>query len=138
MDYKLDSEPLDIRFQTIPHFDKLFEKLQKKYHSLPKDFELFKKSLCSSGGPRSIGWMVELEGLGKEIQIHNRYFLKAKKFHCKELGGGGNSGIRVIFCWYPEHKKIMFLEIYHKNERENHDITLVKSYAANDPILTAG
>ena len=48
--------------------------------------------------------------------------IKVKKIACKSLKGRGiNSGMRLIYAHFPEESKIVFVEIYHKNVKENED-----------------
>ena len=36
-------------------------------------------------------------------------------------GKGVNSGIRVIYAYFNEEDKIVFIEIYYKGDKENED-----------------
>jgi len=48
--------------------------------------------------------------------------LKVKKIACKALKERGvNSGLRLVYAYFPEEPKITFIELYHKNEKENED-----------------
>lgn len=48
--------------------------------------------------------------------------IKVKKIACKALKGRGvNSGIRLIYAHFPDEQKIIFIELYHKNDKENED-----------------
>ena len=41
---------------------------------------------------------------------------------CKALKGRGvNSELRLIYAHFPLEKKINFIELYHKNDKENED-----------------
>jgi hypothetical protein len=41
---------------------------------------------------------------------------------CKALKGRGiNSGLRLVYAYFPESQKIIFIELYHKNDKENED-----------------
>ena len=43
-----------------------------------------------------------------------------RKFSCQSLKGRGSaSGIRVIFIWEEETRKITFIEIYFKADQAN-------------------
>ncbi len=56
---------------------------------------------------------------------------KAKKFACKALKGrGANSGIRVIYAYFPENDKVDFIEIYSKSDKENEDRSRIKELFA--------
>ena len=48
--------------------------------------------------------------------------IKVKKIACKALKGRGvNSGLRLIYAWFEKEQQITFIELYHKNEKENED-----------------
>jgi hypothetical protein len=48
--------------------------------------------------------------------------IKVKKIACKALKGRGvNSGLRLIYAFFPDEQKIIFIELYHKNDKENED-----------------
>ena len=48
--------------------------------------------------------------------------IKVKKVACKALKGRGvNSGLRLIYAYFPDENKITFVELYHKNDKENED-----------------
>ena len=47
---------------------------------------------------------------------------KVKKIACKALKGRGvNSGLRLIYAYFPIQKKITFIKFYHKNDKEIED-----------------
>ena len=48
--------------------------------------------------------------------------IKVRKMACKALKGRGvNSGLRLIYAYFPDEAKIIFIELYHKNDKENED-----------------
>ena len=48
--------------------------------------------------------------------------IKVKKIACKSLKGRGvNSGLRLIYAHIEAEKRIVFIELFHKNEKENED-----------------
>jgi len=48
--------------------------------------------------------------------------IKVKKIACKSLKGRGvNSGLRLIYAYFKDQEKIIFVELYHKNDKENED-----------------
>jgi hypothetical protein len=58
-----------------------------------------------------------IEGLGLSTCV-----IKVKKIACRSLKGRGvNSGLRLIYALFQDEGKIILVEIYHKNEKENED-----------------
>ena len=48
--------------------------------------------------------------------------IKVKKIACRSLKGRGvNSGLRLVYAIYEIEKRIVFVEIYHKNDKANED-----------------
>jgi len=58
-----------------------------------------------------------IEGLGIETCV-----IKVKKIACRALKGRGvNSGLRLIYAWFEQKQRIVMIELYHKNDKENED-----------------
>ena len=88
----------------------------KKYRSLNDDLEVLKKDLNDEPGEHP-PFSYRIEGLGIETSV-----IKVKKIACKSLKGRGvNSGLRLIYAHFEEEGRIVFIELYHKNNKENVD-----------------
>jgi hypothetical protein len=58
-----------------------------------------------------------IDNLGLETCV-----IKVKKIACKALKGRGvNSGLRLIYAYFMDQEKIVFVELYNKNDKENED-----------------
>jgi hypothetical protein len=56
-----------------------------------------------------------IDGLGITTCV-----IKVKKIACRALKGKGvDSGLRLIYALFKEDAKMVFIELYHKNEKEN-------------------
>jgi len=54
--------------------------------------------------------------------------IKVKKIVCKALKGSGvNSGLRLIYAHFEKEQRITFIELYHKNDKENEDRERINS-----------
>ncbi|WP_208646837.1 hypothetical protein [Pedobacter jejuensis] len=88
----------------------------KKYRSLLSDLEDVKNILSvrpDSRNPLSY----RIDNLGILTCI-----IKVKKIACDSLKGRGvNSGLRLIYACFSDDKRIVFIELYHKNDKENED-----------------
>jgi len=105
-----------IEFDELVEFKKDLKQLLKKYRSLTEDLEIVKIDLNDEPG-ESPPFSFRINGLGIETCI-----IKVKKIACKSLKGrGANSGLRLVYAHYPEEAKIIFVELYHKNDKENED-----------------
>jgi hypothetical protein len=43
------------------------------------------------------------------------------KIELRLKGKGVNSGLRLIYAYFPDEQRITFVELYHKNDKENED-----------------
>lgn len=60
---------------------------------------------------------IRIEGLNIESCV-----IKVKKIACDSFkGSGSNSDFRLIYAYFKETAKIVFVELYHKNDKENED-----------------
>ena len=103
-------------FETLNEFNKDLKKLLKKYRSLNDDLEVVRKVLNVEPGERP-PFSFRIDGLGIETCV-----IKVKKMACKSLKGRGvNTGLRLIYAHFEEEQRIVFVELYHKNNKENED-----------------
>jgi mRNA-degrading endonuclease RelE of RelBE toxin-antitoxin system len=103
-------------FDELDEFKKDLKKLVKKYRSLNDDLETVKKVLKVEPKDRP-PFSFRIDGLGIETCV-----IKVKKIACKSLKGKGvNSGLRLIYAHFEEEKRIVFVELYHKNNKEIED-----------------
>ena len=48
--------------------------------------------------------------------------IKVKKIACRALKGRGvNTGLRLVYAYFPVEQKIKLIELYHKSDKENED-----------------
>ena len=107
-------------FYELSEFKKDLKILFKKYQTLNDDLEVVKRVLAVIPDERP-PFSFRMDNLGLETCI-----IKVKKIACKALKGRGvNSGLRLIYAHFPNEQKITFIELYHKNEKENEDKTRI-------------
>ena len=117
-----------LSFDELSEFKNEFKKLKKKYKTLEADFELFKRVLRAIVPDLPRG-TVPISNLGQEVSIP---IYKVRKFRCKCLKGkGSKSGIRIIYTFIDDSYSIIFIEIYHKNRKENEDRERIYKYFKN-------
>ncbi len=103
-------------FDELEEFKKDLKNLLKKYRTLNEDLEVVKKVLTAAPDERP-PFSFRIDNLGLETCI-----VKVKKIACKALKGRGvNSGLRLIYAHFQLKKKIVLIELYHKNDKENED-----------------
>lgn len=103
-------------FDELVEFKKDLKNLLKKYRTLNDDLDVVKQVLATAPDERP-PFSFRIDNLGLETCI-----IKVKKVACKALKGRGvNSGLRLIYAHFQEEKRIVFIELYHKNDKENED-----------------
>lgn len=116
-----------IKTDCLPEFEKELKKLSKKYRTLEADLKtfisiqlrLFHELKQDNGG------IVNIAGLG----IEDPKIYKARKFACRALSGtGSNSGIRIIYAYYPQENRAQFIEVYYKGDKELEDCARIAKH----------
>lgn len=105
-----------MEFDKLPEFEKDLKQLLKKYRTLNDDLEEVKTILKKKPDERP-PFSFRIDNLGIETCV-----IKVKKIACKALKGKGvNSGLRLVYAYFQTEGKIIFVELYHKNDKENED-----------------
>ncbi len=103
-------------FDELAEFKKDVKTLIKKYRTLNDDLDVVKKVLVVTPDERP-PFSFRIDNLGLETCI-----IKVKKIACKALKGRGvNSGLMLIYAYFPGEQKVTFIELYYKNDKENED-----------------
>lgn len=110
-----------MNFIELSEFQKDIKALLKKYRTLKEDLEIVKRILEVEPAERP-PFSFRIDNLGLETCV-----IKVKKIACKAIKGKGvNSGLRLIYAHFEEEGKIVFVELYHKNEQEVEDRQRIK------------
>lgn len=105
-----------MEFETLPEYDKDLKKLLKKYRTLISDIEDVKKVLSVRPDAQP-PFSFRIDGLDIESCV-----IKVKKIASDSFKGrGSNSGFRLVYAYFHEIEKIIFVELYHKNDKESED-----------------
>ncbi len=103
-------------FEELSEFSKDLKELLKRFKSLNDDLEVVKKVLILFPNKRP-PFSFEIDQLKLKTCV-----IKVKKMACKSLKGRGvNSGLRLIYAYFPYEKKIVFIELYHKSDKDSED-----------------
>ena len=108
---------MTMNFNEIPEFSKEFKDKAKKYLSLSRDLEMFRKVISE----------IPL-GNGKHftiITIHNTAKIVKARLFCKYLG---KSSFRIIYSYREKENLIEFLELYFKGDKPNENRERIKDY----------
>ena len=105
-----------MKFDEFEEYKKDFRGLLKKYRTLNDDIKVVKQVLEVMPNERP-PFSFRIDNLGIEPCV-----IKVKKIACKALKGRGvNSGLRLVYAHFPADQRIVFIELYHKNDKENED-----------------
>ena len=105
-----------MKFDELTEFQKDLKGLLKKYRTLNDDLKVVKQVLEVVPDERP-PFSFRIDNLGIETCI-----IKVKKIACKALKGRGvNSGLRMVYAHFPADQRIVFIELYHKNDKQNED-----------------
>ena len=106
-----------MNFNELYDFSKELKRLAKKYKSLSNDLQEFKNvvSIVPSGNSKHFNIIAQT----KSVKI-----IKAR-FFCRYLK---RSSLRIIYAHIEAEKKIEFIEICFKGDKENQNKERVKQY----------
>lgn len=103
-------------FDELTEFKKDLKGLLKRFRTLDEDLAVVKLVLEIMPNERP-PFSFRIDNLGIETCI-----IKVKKIACKALKGRGvNSGLRLVYAHFPLEQRIVFVELYHKSDKENED-----------------
>jgi mRNA-degrading endonuclease RelE of RelBE toxin-antitoxin system len=103
-------------FDELNEYRKDLKKLCKRYRTIPDDMEVVKKVLDVNPKEHP-PFSFRIDNLGIETCI-----IKVRKIASRSFKGRGvNSGLRLIYAHFESEDKIIFIELYHKSEKESED-----------------
>lgn len=101
-----------IKFDQIADYNKDLKNLLKRFRTLNEDIEVVKQVLSVFPDERP-PYSFRIDNLGIASCI-----IKMKRIACKSLKGRGvNSGLRLIYAYFPNEHKIVFIELYYKGDK---------------------
>ncbi len=116
-----------MKYNSLPEFDKDLKNLAKRFRTLPEDLETLKRSAIELCHVYNICHnVIPMQGAGntEDLQLY-----KVKKFASRSFPGkGNNTGLRLIYAFFPKRMEITLIEIYFKGDKENEDRKRVKEF----------
>lgn len=114
-------------YNSTKDFDRDIKQLLKKFSTLEEDLETTKKNAIELLHDMKIDNRSAEQVPGYTLK--NVQIWKIKKFACRAIKGRGcNSGIRIVYAYFPEEKKVEFIELYYKGNKDNMDYERAKEY----------
>lgn len=103
-------------FLEISEFTRDLKRLKKRYPSINEDLKVIQQIIEVKPNERP-PFSYRMNNLGLETNI-----IKIKKIAYRSLKGFGvQSGLRIVYAYLEHQAKIVFIEIYHKNEKGRED-----------------
>ena len=107
----------------MSEFEKDLKSLTKKYRTLPDDLTILEKVIRLSPDSKP-PFSYRIDNLGIETCI-----IKVKKIASRSFKGKGiNSGFRLVYAYFPDSRKIVYIEIYHKSEKASENRERIKKH----------
>lgn len=122
-----------INIEYVSEFDKEFKKLSKKYISLENDFndfvDVLEEAISDDFNSFLQMWIIWVR-ISNLWEIPNNIIpVKVRKFVCVSIAWNSKkSWIRIIYFYDESNNYVIFLEIYTKNSKDNHDIERIQKY----------
>jgi len=108
---------MKMNFDELAEFKKERKRLKRRYRSLDEDLETLKSALA-----------VSPLGSGKRFNAvaaaRGRRIVKAR-LACRFLK---NDALRVIYSYFERERRIVFIEIYFKGDKENENRARIQAY----------
>ena len=111
---------MTMNFNELPEFQKDCRRLEKKYRSLVGDLKEFRSviTVIPPGNSKHFNIITQKEIL---------YIVKARLF-CRHLKG---TSLRVVYAYFEQEKRIEFIEVYFKGDKENENHDRIKNYLSS-------
>ena len=107
-----------IRFEILPPFQKEFERLSRKFRSLPADFEYFRRRIITLDPTGPSQHRTVLHRSEQVCIVKGHLFCKALR----------RDSLRIIYAWHGDRITIVWIEVYHKADKENEDRRRIADY----------
>lgn len=117
---------MKLSYEETPEFKKDFKRLAKRFRTLHGDLETLKKAAIELRHVQKIDNQACFAIPGCVTKTAAAY--KVKKFACRSLKGGSNSGLRLIYIFIESTSCVLLLEIYYKVDQTLEDRERINRY----------
>lgn len=112
-----------MEFTEVDGFRKDMKRLSKRFRTLEEDVKVVRKVLAVEPDARP-PFSVRIDGLGITGCV-----IKIRKIACRSLKGkGAESGLRIVYAYFPAESKITMIEIYYKGDKEKEDLNRILEF----------
>ena len=110
---------------ALPEYLRDLKTLSRRFRGLDEDIRIFVEKPLTHflRGEPVAGRYERVAGLGFEYPV----VYVAKRLACRALRGrGSDSGLRLVFAWFPKEARLELVEIYFKADQEIEDKTRIR------------
>lgn len=118
-----------MRFEQVPEFEKDLKRLTKKWRSLPSDLEDVSLQITDLYTDHE-----------RSVEVRKAFFNGKRAIILQKLENGevvkmrldvaslGNNSVRIIFIALKQSDRVLFLELFAKNEKPRKDTKRIERY----------
>ena len=122
-----------IEFAEADEFKKDFKQLLKKHKTLIADFTTLKKYGIKSFHTDSSDINNNIIKITKVQNTPELQFYKIIRFRSLSFKNhGSKSPLRIIYAYFANAKKVVFLQLYIKSEHQNEDKNRIEKFRKNN------
>ena len=103
-------ENMTMNFKLTPDFSRDFKKLLKKYKTLEQDLDNFKRNVREVDLRANKNFAV--------LYMNEQVMIIKARFFCRYLKG---KTLRIVFAYFIDKKKIVFIELFYKGDKQRED-----------------
>ena len=116
-----NQKTISIKFDRLEEFEKDVKTLLKRYRSIEEDLSII-EAVLRIRPDEAPPFSYRMDNLKLETCV-----IKVKKIACKSLKGKGvMSGLRLIYAYFELEERIVYVELFHKNDKPNEDRERIK------------
>ncbi len=112
---------MSVKIERLAEFEKDLKQLRKKYKTIDDDISIVERVISVEPSARP-PFSFQIDNLGLETCV-----IKVRKIASKSFKGrGAMSGFRLIYAHFEQENRVVFIELYHKNNKDIEDRDRIK------------
>ena len=106
-----------MNYNELPEFQRELRRLSRKYRSLPTDIELFQQIISAQPPSSSTRFSI--------LKQNELLLIVKARLACRYLR---NSSLRIVFSYFTLERRVDFIELYYKGDKEREDSDRIDRY----------
>ncbi len=113
---------MSVKIERLAEFEKDLKQLRKKYKTIDDDISIVERVITVEPTARP-PFSFKIDNLGLETCV-----IKVRKIASRSFKGkGAMSGFRLIYAHFEQVDRVVFIELYHKSNKEVEDRDRIKA-----------